>query len=151
MTIGTNDAIDKFGTQDTLGTSSSAVTDGAFSIAADLSTWTNDDDAKEASGVLRVNYSVVPDANSSINIFLRLLNIQGTNDAPIPNANFQHWYATSVPVNNVTTQQDIPFSITLPNNASSQEYEYYINPETGQTVPAGWDVFPTPKAIGPHA
>ena len=38
MTISTDAAIHVFGTQDTLGTSSAAVADAAFSIAADLST-----------------------------------------------------------------------------------------------------------------
>jgi len=151
MAISTDAAIEFFGTQDTLGTSSAAVADGAFSIASDLSTWTNDDDAPQASVVLLANFSVAPDANSSINLYLRPLNIQSTNDQEIPDANFQHTYVGSFPVNDVTTAQYINIQISLPNNAASQNYEFYIENQTGQSLPAGWDIFVTPKTIGPHA
>lgn len=152
MAIGTDDRIKKFGTQDTLGTSSSAVTAGAFSIAADLSTWSEDDDVDQASVVGLFEYSgAAPDANSSNNLYLRLLNIQGTNDAPIPDANFQWWYAGSFPLNDVTTAQYIPLDIFLPSNSSLQDYEFYIENGGGQTLDAGWDIFPTPKTDGPHA
>ena len=84
MAISTDSAIDFFGTQDTLGTTSADVTDTSFSIAGDLSTWTNDDDAPQAAVTLNVNYSVAPDANSVINLYLRPLNIQSTNGQEIP-------------------------------------------------------------------
>ena len=151
MAITTDAAIDFFGTQDTLGTSSSAVTDTSFSVAGDLSTWVNDDDAKETAVVLNVNYSVAPDANSVINLYLRPLNIQSTNDQEIPDANFLHTYVGSFPVNDVTTSQFSSIIISLPNVETSQNYEFYVENQTGQTMPAGWDIFVTPKAIGPHA
>jgi len=151
MAIGTDSAIEFFGTQDTLGTSSSAVADAAFSIAGDLSTWVNDDDAVTANVILLVNYSVAPDASSSINLYLRPLDVQSTNDQEIPDANFQHSYVGSFPVNDVTTAQYISINISLPNNKTSQNYEFYIENVTGQTIPASWDIFVTPKAIGPHA
>ena len=49
MAISTDAAINFFGTQDTLGTSSATVADAAISIAGDQSKWTNDDDAPQAS------------------------------------------------------------------------------------------------------
>lgn len=150
MAISKDAVIEFFGTQDTLGTSSSLVADGGFSVAGDLSTWTNDDDAPNASVVLLANYSVAPDANSAINLYLRPLDVQSTNDQEVPDANFQHTYAGSFPVNNVTTAQYINIQIALPNNASSQQYEFYIENQTGQTLPAGWDIYVTPKTIGPH-
>jgi len=113
MAIGTDAAIEFFGTQDTLGTSSAAVSDAAFSIAGDLSTWPNDDDAPQAVVIINVNYSVAPDANSSIALFLRPLNIQSTNDQEIPDANFQHTFVGSFPVNDVTTSQFISIIISL--------------------------------------
>ena len=151
MAIGTDSAIEFFGTQDTLGTSSSAVANAAFSVAGDLSTWVNDDDAPQASVVLLANFSVAPTANSSINLFLRLLDVQSTNDQDVPDANFQHVYAGSFPLNNVTTAQYIPIVISLPNNITSQNYEFYVENQSGQSLPAGWDIFVTPKTIGPHA
>ena len=151
MAISTDSAIDFFGTQDTLGTTSADVTDTSFSIAGDLSTWTNDDDAPQAAVTLNVNYSVAPDANSVINLYLRPLNIQSTNDQEIPDANYQHSYVGSFPVNDVTTSQFASIIISLPNTVTSQQYEFYLENKTGQTMPAGWDVFVTPKTIGPHA
>lgn len=151
MAIGTDAAIEFFGTQDTLGTSSSLVADGDFSIAADLSTWVNDDDAISASVTGLFDYSVTPDANSFINLYLRPLNIQSTNDADVPDATFQQVFVGSFPVNNVTTAQYVPIEISLPNGLTSQNYEFYIENKTGQTIPAGWDIYVTPKTIGPHA
>ena len=154
MTIGTGAAIEFFGTQDTLGTSSAAVADAAFSIASDLSTWTNDDDAVSASVTLLANWTTTaPDANSSIALYLRLLDVVSTNDNPIPDANFQHVYAGSFQLNDVTGAQYITIDIGLPNAYTSQQYEFYIQNNSGSTeaLPAGWDIFVTPKAIGPHA
>lgn len=151
MAISTNAAIEFFGTQDTLGSSSAAVADAAFSIAGDLSTWVNDDDAPQASVVFKADFSVAPDANSSINLYLRPLNIQSTNDQDIPDANFLHTYVGTFPLNNVTTAQYISLIIDLPNNATSQNYEFYVENQSGQSLPAGWDIFVTPKTLGPHA
>ena len=151
MAISTDAAIEFFGTQDTLGTTSAAVADAAFSIAGDLSTWTNDDDAPTASVILTVNYSVAPDANSSVALFLRPINIQSTNDQEIPDVNYLHSYVGSFPVNDVTTAQYSLITISLLNTKTSQEYEFYIQNNSGQSMPAGWDIFVTPKTIGPHA
>lgn len=151
MAIGTDAAIEFFGTQDTLGTSSAAVSDGAFSIAGDLSTWTNDDDAPTANVVLLANYSSAPDTNSSLALFVRPIDIQSTNDQDVPTANFQHSYVGSFPVKDVTTAQYSSINISLPNTKTSQGYEFYIQNDSGQTVPAGWDIYVTPKTIGPKA
>jgi len=151
MAISTDALIEFFGTQDTLGTSSAAVADAAFSVAGDLSTWTNDDDAPRASVTLLANYSVAPDANSVINLYVRPLNIQSTNDQEIPDANFTHTYVGSFPVNDVTTAQYVAIDITLPNAYTSQQYEFYVENTTGQSLPAGWDLYVTPKTYGPHA
>lgn len=151
MAIGTDAAIEFFGTQDTLGTSSATVADDAFSIATDLSTWTNDDDAPMASVTALIDFSVAPDTNSSVNLYLRLLNTVTTNDSDVPDANFQHKYVGSFPMNDVTTNQYVTLDIMLPNGKTSQEYEFYIENKTGQTIQASWDIYVTPKTIGPHA
>lgn len=151
MAIGADSLIEFFGTQDTIGTSSATVADAAFSIASDLSTWTNDDDAPRASVTALIDYSVAPDASSVVNLYLRLLNTQSTNDQEIPDANFMHTYVGSFPVNDVTTNQYITIDIALPNTKTSQEYEFYIENQTGQTIQAGWDLYVTPKTYGPHA
>jgi hypothetical protein len=151
MSISTGAAIEFFGTQDTLGTSSAAVSDAAFSVAGDLSTWTNDDDAISASVTLLANFSVAPTAYTSVNLYLRLLNTEGTNDATVPDANFQHTYVGSFQLNDSTVAQYITIDVGLPNAYTSQQYEFYVENVSGQTLPAGWDIYVTPKAIGPHA
>lgn len=151
MAISTDSVIHFFGTQDTLGTTSAAVSNDAFSIAGDLSTWVNDDDAPQASVILLANFSVAPDASSSINLYLRLLDFQSTNDGDVPDANFQHVFVGSFPLNDVTTAQYIPIEISLPNVETSQNYEFYVENKSGQSLPAGWDIFVTPKTLGPHA
>jgi len=151
MAITTDAAIHAFGTQDTLGTSSAAVANDAFSIAGDLSTWVNDDDAPQASVTLLANFSVAPSANTVINLYLRLLDVQSTNDATVPDANFQHFYVGSFPLNDSTVAQYITLDIGLPNGQTSQNYEFYVENKSGQSLPAGWDIFVTPKTIAPHA
>jgi hypothetical protein len=151
MAIATGSAIEFFGTQDTLGTSSAAVANGAYSIASDLSTWVNDDDAVSASVTLLVNFSVAPTASTSVNLYLRLLGVQGANDGTVPDANFQHTYVGSFPLNDSTAAQYITIDIGLPNAETSQNYEFYVENSSGQSLPAGWDIYVTPKAIGPHA
>lgn len=151
MTIGTDAARGFFGTQDTLGTSSSAVSDDAFSVAADLSTWVDTDNALKASVILLANFSVAPTANSAIILYLRLLDIQSTNDQSVPNANFKHVMAGRFPLDATTSAQYCPIDIFLPGTKESQNYEFYLHNLSGQSLPAGWDIFVTPKATGPVA
>ena len=155
MAITTDAAVNFFGTQDTLGgTATAAIVDAAFSTI-DATTgsvsWTNDDDAPQASVTALIDYAVAPDVNSVVNLYLRPLNTQSTNDQEIPDANFTHTYVGSFPVNDVTTNQYITIDISLPNGQTSQQYEFYIENSTGQTIQAGWDIYVTPKTIGPHA
>lgn len=149
MAISTDSLIEFFGTQDTITGSGATVADGAFGAAA--TTWTNDDDAPMASIVLDCSFTTAPTANTSVNLYLRPLNIQSTNDQDVPDANFQHVYAGSFPLNDVTTQQWCQIVITLPNNAASQQYNFYIENNGGQTMDSDWDLHITPKTYGPHA
>lgn len=151
MAISTGNVIHFFGTQDALDDTSGAVADNAFSVAGDLLTWTNDDDAPMASLVLEANYSVAPDANSYVALYAQLLNISSTNDGDVPDANNQHVYLGSFPVNDVTTAQYIPIDVSLPNQYTSQQYQFFIENQTGQSIPAGWDLSVTPKTVGAHA
>lgn len=149
MAISTDSVIEFFGTQDTITGSGGTVADGAFGAAA--TTWTNDDDAPRASIVLDCSFTTAPDANSGVNLYLRLLNIESTNDQDVPDANFQHVYVGTFPLNDVTSQQWCPIEITLPNNATSQQYNFYIENNGGQTMDSDWDLHITPKTYGPHA
>ena len=151
MAISTDDGIEKFGTQDTVTSSSSSVADAAFSVAADVSTWTNDDDAPAAAVVFSGTYSTAPDANSSVDLLARLMNIDSTNDALEPDANNTHVWLGSFPLDDTTSAQYVPIDVPLPNTKSSQEYDFYIQNNGGQTLSSSWTLKVTPKTLGPHA
>lgn len=151
MTIGTNAAIEFFGTQDTIDLTTASVASGAFSIAADQTPWTNDDDAISASLVFGSTFSVAPAATSEVSVFVRIMDIDGTNDPETPSAAFPFTFLGSCPVDNVTSGQFISIDISLPNTKTSQIYNFYIQNNSDQTLSAGWTLKITPKAIGPHA
>lgn len=148
MAISTDSAIEVFGTQDTVTSSTASVADGAFSAQED--TWTNDDDAPLAAVVFEGTFASAPDAGSYVNLYGRLLNVQSTNDQDTPDGNYGHVYLGSFPLNDVTSAQYIPIDVRLPNQKTSQEYEFYIENGAGQTLSAGWDLYVTPKTYGPH-
>jgi hypothetical protein len=151
MAIGTGATIEFFGTQDTVSGTTSAVTNGSFSATADINAWTNDDDAVYASAILSCTFSAAPTANTAVTLYARLMNIQSTNDALVPDANNRHVYLGVFPLNDSTTAQLISIEIPLPNTVTSQVYEFYLQNGAGQTIPAGWALYITPKALGPRA
>lgn len=151
MAILKDSAIHFFGDQDTLGDSSAIVANNGFSLSTDVLVWINDDDAPMASVTLFADFAVPPTANTSVNLYMRLMNVQGANNATVPDANFQHMYVGSFPLNDSTLTQYITLDISLPNTMTSQNYEFYVENKSGQSLPAGWDIYITPKTIGPHA
>lgn len=155
MAIGTNDAIIKFGTLDAVDdTTTSAITDGSMSVAADVTAWTNDDDAPGAILRLRWQYpSGTIDGN--IKIYARPMNIDGTDDAPIPDAAYKQIYRGEFQIDTgqaATTDTVYLKYIDLYDIAqvTSQVYEIYIFNDTGVSVSANWDLDITPISIGPH-
>jgi len=153
MAIGTDAAIEFFGTQTDLDSTSGTVADAAFSVAGDLTTFTQTSaqDVPQASVILEATFSVAPDANSSVALFAQLIDIEGTNDAPVPTANYQSVFLGSFPVKDVTSIERYPIIISLPNNNATQIYQFFIQNNAGQTISAGWTIFITPKTIGPKA
>ena len=152
MAITTNDLIEKFGTQDSADDgSTSAVANNAFSVAADIAAWTNDDDAPFAAFVFSGTFASAATANSSVELFARKLNIDGgTDDEPTPSANNLGGYLGSFPLDNATAHT-VGIVVKLPNTISSQQYEFYIRNSSGQSLNSSWALQVTPVAYGPHA
>jgi hypothetical protein len=151
MAISTDSVIEFYGTQDSLANTTSAVNNGAFSDGTnDLSSWTNDDDAPMAAFVFTGTYSVAPTANTTVDLYAALQNITSTNDQQAPDANFQHTYIGSFPLNDNTSAQYIAIRAALPNTATSQVYNFYIYNDAGQQLGASWDLQVTPISYGPH-
>jgi len=151
MAIGTDAAIEFFGTQDSLDDTSASVTDATFSLVGDLLAWTNDDDAISAAIVLECTYTVAPADNSFVELYAQLDDIVSTSDQLAPTDEFPHVYLGAFPLKNVITAQFIPIQISLPNTVTSQVYKFFIKNNSAQTMSAGWDIHITPKSIGPHA
>lgn len=152
MAIATDDTIVKFGTLDDLDSSSSTVADAAYSVAGDLTSWTNDDDVPMAAVVGLFTFGVAPTASTTIDLFARPLNIADTTkDADVPADNIPREYLGSFIVDSVTAEQVIAIDVALPLVKSSQEFEFYIKNNCGQTLSAGWSLQITPKSFGPHA
>ena len=156
MAISTDAVVLFWGTPDTLGTTTSAVSNAAFSDGTnDLVAWTNDDDAPLAIFALEFTTATTGNAGSTIDLYARPLNIgdAGTEDAEVPDANFGHMYLGSFPHNNPSTSAQVATfgMVGLPNVVTSQIYNFYIQNNTGQTISAGWELTVTPVTFGPHA
>ena len=153
MAITVNDAIDKFGTQEEVTVLGSpvppAVSNGAFSTAASVNQWTNTDDAPGAVFVGKFNYSSAPTANGTVELYARLLNIQSTNDMTAPDSNFQQVFLGSFPLNDATGNQYSVLEADLLNTKSNQVYEFYLYNNAGQTLSSSWQLWVTPKTVGP--
>ncbi len=150
MTIGTSDAIVKYGTPKTLEASGASVAnntiaqadDANYSIAADGAY------APDAEFVLAVAFSVAPTQNTTIDLYVSEQNIDGTNDAQAPTTTYRQKYVGSFVVNNVTTTQYLRMlAYDVPPDGA-----YYLhNNGTGQTISSGWTLKVTPRTIGPAA
>lgn len=154
MTIGADSLIEFFGTQDAVTTTGGSTADAAFTSAGN---WTNDDDAPEAGAVLVAQWATATSiAGKSINLYGRLHNIQSTNDAPAPSATNPVVFLGSfiAPLSNATTDFYMPLvsgRMPLPNQYTSQAWEFYIENRTGQTISVNWSLYVTPITVGPHA
>ena len=153
MTIGTNDLIDKFGTQDTVTTGTpGSIATGSFSVAGDVALWTNDDDAPLAVFALTCQWATVTSvANKRVALYARVMNVDGTSDPVAPSAN-RKWqpigaflvYAAS-PATNYLFDSG---AVRLPNSSVDQQYEFYLENQTGQTISSGWALKVTPLTQG---
>ena len=151
MAIGTNSAVEVFGTQATVVSSGTSVADAAFSVVGDVTTWSNADNAVMASAVLTATFAVAPTANSAVGLFAAPKGIDGANDQSTPTANFQHTFVGSFPVDATINAQTIAIDIGLANSKDAQDYDFYILNNCGQAISAGWTLKVTPKAIAPKA
>ena len=158
MTIGTDATIDFFGTEDEVTVASpGAVNAGAFSAAADVSDWTNDDDAPYAMFKLKLTASGLtgaPTAGETVVLYARLLNIESTEDAPVPDSNYRQIRLTSFVLDAADADQvHVRGPIRLPNYKTSQEYEFFIenNMASINIGASGWELWVKPITFGPHA
>lgn len=156
MAISTNDLIDKFGTQDTVTTGTpGSIASAAFSVAGDVALWTNDDNAPLAVFSLTCQWATVTGvANKAINIYARVMNVDGTTDPVAPGTNRKWQPIGAFLVYAAATTTNYTFdsaACRLPNASASQDYEIYLENQTGQTISSGWTLKVTPLTQGPKA
>ena len=151
MAITTDGTIEEYGTRDAVDdTTTSAVSDGAMSAAADITAWTNTDDAAFAQLVLLWQYPSGT-ITGNINIHVRPINVDGTNDTPQPTTTDQIGFAGSFNIatgQSATTDTAYTKLISLAPFAtkSQQEYEFYLFNDSGVQMSANWDLDIVPKA-----
>jgi len=157
MAIGTDSVVLFFGTQDQVddGTTST-ISNNAFSVAADISAWTNDDDAPLAGAVLECQFDTTMPTVGSIGLYARLLNVQSTNDVGVPDANHESLFLGSFPIDFGVSPDVNFFSVIpmfqIPALITSQQIEFYLkNEATAQTIGIDWNLWITPLTHGPHA
>ena len=156
MAISTDAAIETFGTTDAVDDgSTSAITDGSMSVAADVTAWTNDDDAPTVKLILLWQYPSGTIAGG-INVHVRPINVDGANDPPTPTATGQVGFAGSFEI--ATAQAattDTAYYAIIPltpfSTKASQEYEFYLYNNTGVTISANWDLDVIPSTYVPHS
>jgi len=155
MSINLNDLRNKFDTQVlvSVATGTSSIAINTFSVQGDVVTngWTNSNNVPAGEFVLECDFTTAPAASLPINLYSRLLSIEGSGNAPQPTLSYSHQLIGVFLVDAVGTSvtQFLHASATLPSVNASQVYEFYIENATNQAINAGWKLFVTPKTIGP--
>ncbi len=157
MAIGSGDQIQKFGTETTVSAATpGAITNTSFSVAGDVATapaYTAEDTA-DIVALFEGAFSSSPDVGGEVVLYARPMNIQGSNDAPQPDVNFEHYAIGYFPVDAVTSTQYLVLAAgfaSLPNYKAGQVYEFYLRNLAGATLSSGWVLRVTARAPGPKA
>lgn len=148
--MATGDPIVAVGTAKTLEASGASITaaavvqanDASYSLSADAANW------PDAEFVLTCAFGTPPTEGRSINLLARLLDIDGTNDASVPEATRPGHYVGSFIVDNTASTQYLHLqgivAYDLPLLA-----DYYLHNGTDQTLSAGWKLVVRPRNVIP--
>lgn len=159
MAIATNDAILKFGTQDEVTSGTPAtISDNAFGKADQGASvnWTNSDDAPLGAAVLKCQFDTTMPIIGTIGLYAHMLNIEGTNDPGVPDANNKQIFVGAFLIDfGVANDVDFYTFIELfrmPGIGAVQAIDWYLeNVATGQTIGVSWQLWITPITEGPAA
>lgn len=151
MAIATDAGILFYGTEDTLTTTGASTADGVVT-QANSTVWPNDDDAPEVSFRGIFTFATAPADGTTIKVLARVMNINGTTDEAAPTATYQPHPVAAFSLLNTTSAQDIITGpVSLPTFSSSDDYQFYIENNGGQTLSVNWSLYVTPVTLGPHA
>ena len=145
-----DESIWTYGSTITCEESGASIADAVFTQADDANlTAANQADYTHCDVLLStVDTTVNPDIGGVVNVYLRPINIEGTEDQPPPSANFPHKFLCAMPIDDdEALTQAIKVEARLPN--PNDDCEAYIENQCGQTISAGWNLRITPKALRP--
>ena len=134
-----------FGTPKTLEANGGSIANNAV-VQADDATY---DQVSDGAGfiyadfVLGFTYASAPTEGTVLALYARPLDIDGTNDAEVPEAARPTMFIGSFVVNNVTTAQ---YAQLIERQVPKLASYYVHNSATGQTVSAGWTLKVTPRS-----
>lgn len=141
MAITSGAGIFELGTQATVISDSSAIANGAFN-AGTVTALVQTDNTWLGNAVLDVTLASVPAAGAEFYLYRRDMNIDGTNDASVPDANFKSTLVGSFKLDLVSTQQFVHYTgVPL-----EVDQEFYIENDTGVSTTGTTVVKITPKA-----
>ena len=138
------------GAEKTLEANGAAIANNTLAQANDASynIFTDSPSYPDARFVLVGEFATEPTENSTLSLYARPLNIDGTADADTPETTSPTVFVGTFVVNNVTTRQ----ALVCDAQEVPWEADYYIhNSGTGQTLSAGWKLLVTPCTTGPAA
>ena len=145
-----DESIWDYGTEITLEESGASTADGVFTQADDASlTAANKADRTHIDMRLTtVDTTVNPDIGGGVNLFERVVNLEGAEDAPVPNADYPHKFCCRFPIDDdQTLTQALLQEIKM--NFPDEDSDFYIENDCGQTISAGWNLRATPKSLKP--
>lgn len=145
-----NDAIQSRGTPKTIASSlSGTVANNAISAVLTNAYSAADTGGKpDAEFAAKLVLGANPTENASVDLYLRPLNIQSTNDAEVPTATYKPYFVCSFLVKGgQTTTWAHGVGVGLPKEGEF----YFYNNGTGQTLQTTCELYMTPITLGPSA
>jgi len=154
MAISSNTIVWFAGTQTEISSSQTTVANNVYQLCG--ASFTNTANATDGAAVLKCQFDATMPTVGNLLLFARLMNIQSTNDAPVPDANYPHILLGAFPID-YGVAADVDFYTCIPNfpfprAVDAQVIDFYVlNNATGQTMGTGWQAWVSQFALGPTA
>lgn len=139
------------GTQKTLMTSGASIANNALAQAttANYAVVADGLGYPDAEFVLSATFATAPTEGATLALYCAPQDIDGTNDAQVPEATRPTVFIGVFVVNDVTSAQYIPLNGIVARDVPLVGSYYLHNNGTGQSVSAGWTLKVTPRTKGP--
>lgn len=145
MSAPTGAAVFTLGTPKTLESSGASIANNALLNASTAYDRTTDgNDFTDLELVLAATFATAPTEGTTIAIYGRLLDIDGTGDTEVPETTRPTLILGQFVVNNVTSLQ---YMQAIIRNLPKLTTIYLYNNGTGQTISSGWTLKGTPRTV----